>query len=281
MAASSEEGYRRFEVENRCSDDSGLLLEHRALDGKARAGGDGIATTDYGADVHVEFYPINVCRRVTLLDSPPPSVVLDLGNQSGLGAFTHEVVVEPLEQVVGPVPPQCVGERLCAPTAVQALVIAAAVWVMVAPLTIQALDLEPGLDHRVMDREGHVWVDVPVLHPMDDVDGATVILNGSGEEVPLLPVIASCPSEVVTCQVSPNACIISLEVTLTRVLGVLEVAIEPEAAVDAVVHDGAPSLHTAVSPHQVMDPNQSGHRHDCPKILRTHCRSLPWRRAVV
>ena len=124
-------------------------------------------------------------------------------------------------------------------------------------------------------------VDVPVLEPVDDVDRPLEVLERVREEVALLPVVRSCPSEVVPRHVGGGPRVVALDVALAGVLDVARVPIEPERAVDAVVHDRTPGLHAAVPPHQVVHPYEPGHRDDRREVLGAGRSGVPRRAPVV
>ena len=62
-----------------------------------------------------DHHPFDVRRRVGALDPPAAHVVLHLGDEPRLWPDVPEVEVEPLEEVVCPVPSQRVGEGLGTP----------------------------------------------------------------------------------------------------------------------------------------------------------------------
>ena len=199
----------------------------------------------------------------------------------GLRPDAPEVEVEPLQEVVGPVPPQRVREGLGPPSARERLVAPVAVGVVVGPLAVEPLDVEAGVDGHLVGREGHVRVDVPVLEPVDDVDRPFESLERVREEVALLPVVGSGPAEVVPGHVGGRPGVVALDVALARVLDVAGVTVEAERAVDAVVHDRAPGLHAAVPPHEVVHAYEPGHGDDGGEVLGAGGRGVPWRAPVV
>jgi hypothetical protein len=107
---------------------------------------------------------------------PPPHVILNLGNQSGLWPLVLEIEIEPLQHIISPIPTQCIRECLGSPAGVQAFVAASAVRIVVAPLPVEALDIKAGLKQSIVYWESHVRVDVPILQTVDDVHRAVVIL---------------------------------------------------------------------------------------------------------
>ena len=189
------------------------------------------------------------------LDSPPSDVVLNLCDQPRLRPFVVQVEVEPLEQVVRPVPAHRKRVSLTPPSHGVARMAGVLVRVVVAPLTVEPFRVKAVFKKDVVSWKSHVRVDIPVLHSVDDVDRAVIVCECLVEETPLLPVVASRPSQVVTREVRPHTCVVAFEVSLTGIPGVLQVTVQTEASVHSVVHYCASSLHASVAPHEVVYPD--------------------------
>ena len=132
MARGGEEADLSLDVDGGSPDDPRVHLEDGAVKDRLAAGRDRGSPEDDVAFAKAHHHPFDVSRRVGALDPPAAHVVLHLGDEPRLWPDVPEVEVEPLEEVVCPVPPQRVGEGLCTPTAGERLVAAVSVGVVVA-----------------------------------------------------------------------------------------------------------------------------------------------------
>ena len=131
-----------------------------------------------------------------------------------------------------------------------------------SPLTSQCLDFNTGRLDNLVGGEGHVRVDVPILHALNDVDRAVVILNHTVKEGALSPVIVAGIGHHASRKVGCWPVHIAFEVPLAQRVSVFTVAVNTEGTVDAVVHDHPSCFHAAVAPHQFVDANEAGHGND-------------------
>ena len=150
-----------------------------------------------------------------------------------------------------------------------------AVGVVVSPLTGQRLDLNASVFNDLVSGEGHVRVNVPVLHALNDVDRAVVVLNHAVQEGAFSPVVVAGIGDHATGQVGCWAVEVALHVALTKGVRVFCIAVDTERAVDAVVHDHAACFHAAVAPHQLVDANQTRHGHDGGEVRVAEGGGLP------
>ena len=132
-----------------------------------------------------------------------------------------------------------------------------------------------------MHGEGHVRIDVPILHALDDVNRALVVLKGPIKEGALGPVIVAAVGHHAAGEVGGGAIGVAFEVAFAQRVAVLAVAVDAERAVHAVVHDHATRFHAAVAPHEVVDADQTRHGHDGREVRVAEGGRLPRRAAVV
>ena len=143
------------------------------------------------------------------------------------------------------------------------------------PLACQRLNLNPSVLNLLMDGEGHVWVNVPILHALDEVDRTVVILHDSVEEGTLSPVVVSSIGHHAARKISGWSVDVALEVSFAQSMGVLAVPIDAKRTVDAVVHDGSTGFHASISPHQFVNANEPRHGHDGGQVRVAKGRRLP------
>ena len=137
----------------------------------------------------VQCERLHALRRVVVLEPPFAVVGLNLNPQAGLVADSLEVVVEPLQQILHPVESRHLRVGL-APTALarSVEVVVRAVRVVVVPLSEQSLGIDSVLLQDIDRGHRHVRVDVPVVHPLNQVYRAVVVVQYALQEVALLPV---------------------------------------------------------------------------------------------
>ena len=126
-----------------------------------------------------------------------------------------------------------------------------------SPLSGKGFDFDAGLFDQLVGWEGHVRVDVPVLHALNDVDRPVVILNDSVEEGAFGPVIVAGIGHHPTRKISCWSVHVAFEVALAQRVGVFAVAVNTKGAVHTVVHDHATGFHAAITPHQLVNTDES------------------------
>ena len=144
-----------------------------------------------------------------------------------------------------------------------------------SPLTGQCLDFNTSLFDDLVGGEGHVRVNVPILHALNDVDRAVVILNHTVKEGTLGPVIVAGVGHHAARKVSRWTVDVAFHVALTERVSVFTVAVNTEGTVDAVVHDHPSCFHAAVAPHQLVDANKAGHGDDGGEVRVAKSGGLP------
>ena len=112
VARGGEESDLRLDVDGGSPDDARVHLEGGAVEDGLAGGRDRGSPEDDVALAKAHHHPFDVRGRVGALDPPAAHVVLHLGDEPWLWPDVPEVEVEPLEEVVRPVPPQRVGEGL-------------------------------------------------------------------------------------------------------------------------------------------------------------------------
>ena len=209
-------------------------------------------------------------------------VGLDFYPLSGLLTDVLEVVVKPLEHVLHPVKTNHLGKRFTSTAAQIGTVVELdrSVGIVVIPLTKQSTRLNACIDEAIDGRDGHVRIDVPVVHALNEVDTSFVILKHTVKEIPLGPIIAC---DFRAEHVSTHAGARTNDVIGTQILIVLFVAVNAVRPVDSVVHDGGPRFRGPVFPHQFLHADESRDGHDGFQIIVvcTKHRCLPRRAAVV
>ena len=97
-------------------------------------------------------------------------VVLHLNTKGWCSSLSTEVPIKPIQHLVSPVPSERVGISLGSFTRRKPAVAGFTVGIIVGPLTGQRFDLNASVLNLLMNGEGHVGVDVPVLHALNEVD---------------------------------------------------------------------------------------------------------------
>ena len=200
----------------------------------------------------------------------------------GLLTDVLQVVVKPLEHILHPVKTNHLGKRFTtASTQVGTVVeLNRSIGIVVIPLAKQSARLNTCINEAIDGRDGHVRIDVPVMHALDEVDASFVILKHPVKEISLSPIIAcDFRAEHVSTDTGARAD----DVIRAQILIVLFVPVNPVRSVDAVVHDGSSGFGGPVFPHQFFHADESGDGHDGFQIivLCTKHRCLPRRAAVV
>ena len=193
-------------------------------------------------------------------------VGLNLNPLAGLFSDTLQVIVKPLEHVLHPVKPNHFWERFAATTAQVGPVVQLnrTVGVVVIPLTKQTSGFYSSIDQTVDGWYRHVGVNVPIVHALDEVNAAFVILKNPVEEVALSPVV---PGDLGTKHVGADAGSRADDVIRAHVLIVLFVAVNTVRPVDTVVHDGCPRFRRTVFPHEFFHANKTRNRDDGLQVI--------------
>ena len=134
------------------------------------------------------------------------------------------------------------------------------------PLAGEGFHFDAGGLHQLVGGKRHVRVNVPVLHPLNDVNRAVVVRQHTVKERTLRPVIVAGVGDHPARQVRCGSVDVPFEVTFAQGVGVFAVAVNTKRPVDAVVHDHTTSLHASVSPHQFVNADEARHRHDGGKV---------------
>ena len=143
------------------------------------------------------------------------------------------------------------------------------------PLTKQPLCFDTCINERVHCWNCHVWVNVPIMHALNQIDRALIIREHSIEEISFCPVISE---YLRTKQVCRRSCSRSNQIIRTNILVILLVTINAIRPINTVMHNRGSSFSAAISPHEFLDTDEPGNWDDCFQIIvfiSKHCR-LPW-----
>ena len=91
------------------------------------------------------------------------------------------------------------------------------------PLTKQSLRIDSSVFESIHCRHRHVWVDIPIMHALNQINAALVIVQNPFKEVPFSPVIAG---HFRAEHVRSNACTWAEDVIRAEVLVILFIAIQ-------------------------------------------------------
>ncbi len=196
----------------------------------------------------LELLPRDVRGWVGVVLVPDVEAVLHLHGERGLIALVLEVVVEPLQGLLGPVP-------------AHVAVLVDAVRVGVRPLAQPRARRDPGLLGFPDPGDDLARVDVPVLHAVHDEHGPVVALQHAVAELAHTPVVAA--------SIPRGEGLEALDLGFSGLLAELAVhrlrGLGPDAEerpVDDRVHDGAPGLAGTVLEHEIRDAGHPADGHD-------------------
>ena len=93
--------------------------------------------------------------------------------------------------------------------------------IIVSPLACECFDFDACIFNELVGWEGHVRVNVPILHALNDVDGAVVILQHPVEEGTFGPVIVTGVGHHASRKVGGWAVHVAFDVSLAKGVSVL------------------------------------------------------------
>ena len=103
---------------------------------------------------------------------------------------SFEVVVKPFQHVLHPIKSNHLWKGFTSSAAQFRPVVKlhGTVWVIMVPLPKQSTGFDTAVDEPIDGGNGHVRVNVPIMHALNQVNAPLVVLEHPVEEVPFLPV---------------------------------------------------------------------------------------------
>ncbi|CAI8312415.1 MAG: Uncharacterised protein [Marine Group II euryarchaeote MED-G33] len=216
---------------------------------------------------------------IPFFQSPLSLIGLNLNTQPWFFTLIFEVIGKPLEQVLHPIHSDHLRICLNASSNTTSLIHdIRPVRIVVVPLSKQPLRFDTMVVKEINRRDCHVWINVPIMHSLNEIHAAIVIVQHPFQEVSLSP-ISSCGFTTPHVCSKPRAR--ANDVVWTCILQVFSIPIYTVTPIDTVVHNGCTRFTTAIPPHEFHDPDKPRNWNNCREVLISkHC-SLPRCTSVV